>query len=424
MLRPSTSMRSTLAMFAAMATLSLASCGGSEGNGNGGNGGNGGTPDAAFGGQPGESCDRATDCAGSLVCDPGTRECADQVACTEHGDCGLGSHCDGNQCTQSGATSPCADDDNCAAGDSCVVGFCGCQGEEFAAELVDVNMMILLDRSGSMEWGPDQTVPDDTPVGADDPNSRWQIALSAVKALAEEYAGQVELGLSFYPRPGSNCGVADPTLAIGQGSAEAIGNALDAASPQGGTPSGPALDHLATSEPSLHDPDTENVILYITDGEENCGPNGANSPPAPDASQVAAAGRLLEQGIRTFVVGFTNDVGIDELNATAEAGGTARDGDLKFYLANDEASLTEALNEIASLTLGCNFELSGSPARPEDLHVFADGQPISRDPTGQNGWDYSADDNRISVFGASCDRLRAGEVEQLSVVQTCDLVID
>jgi hypothetical protein len=420
---PSTRPRSRFVLLAAIAALSLAGCEGVGGGPSGERGDRGG-PDGGFGNQAGESCQQSRDCAGNLVCDRDTLECS-AIACTDHGDCSLGSHCAAGQCTQSGATSPCGGDDNCAAGDSCVVGFCGCAGEAFAAEIVDVNMMILLDRSGSMAWAPDQTVFVDDPVGANDPRSRWQIALGAVKALADEYDGQIELGLSFYPRPGTNCQAANPTLGIGQGSAAAIRGALDAASPQGGTPSGPALDHMASSEPRLHESDRENVILYITDGEENCGPSGANSAPAPEASQVAAAGRLLAQGIRTFVVGFTGDVGIDELNATAEAGGTARDDDeLKFFLATDAASLEEALREIASLTLGCNFDLSGHPTRPEDLHVFADGQPISRDPNRQDGWDYSASANRITVFGASCDRLRAGEVEELSVVQTCDLVID
>ena len=139
--------------------VGCSSVGGGGGDGDAGAGSD--RPDAApFGGQVGESCERATDCAGGLICDPATSECADGVSCNEHDDCGLGAHCAGDQCAQSGDVSPCANDDNCAAGDECIGGFCGCRGEVFEAELVDVHMMILLDRSGSMAWGPDQTVPD------------------------------------------------------------------------------------------------------------------------------------------------------------------------------------------------------------------------------------------------------------------------
>jgi hypothetical protein len=61
---------------------------------------------------------------------------------------------------------------------------------------------------------------------------------------------------------------------------------------------------------------------------------------------VNATAALFAGGIRTFVIGFKQDVDPDGLNAMAQAGGTARAGTEKYYQANDKASLQAALDDI------------------------------------------------------------------------------
>ena len=387
-------------------------------------------PDAASTGQIGDPCQRATQCDGELVCAP-SGVCSDSVPCSGHEDCGDGSHCsDADQCAQSGDTSPCADERNCAPGDTCVGGICACRGEEIEAELVDVNMMILLDRSGSM-----RNDLSGTHRGTDHPDSRWQIARGALEILLDGFADQLNLGFAMYPED-RLCGAGIVHVPVSPDSnPEEILAAFDAlpppihpdisGEPDAFTPSGPSLRAMGSHAPLL-DPEAKNTILYITDGEENCGPGGGNNPPEPGDSQVAVAGELRELDIATFVVGFSEDISADELNATAEAAGTARedpDDGLLFYRANDAEALTGALEEIAAEALDCTFELSAVPD-VESLDVYADAESLIRDPDHENGWDYDPDTNTISVFGPVCDGLRLGDIEDLTIVQTCDVIVD
>ncbi len=429
-MRPQAHSSSRFLFASAIAALALAGCGGAGGGfeDDGGTelldaGGETDRPDASTAGQLGSPCQRATQCHGELVCDPETNLCADSVACSEHSDCGQGAHCaDDDQCAQSGDVSPCADDDNCGPSDDCIGGFCGCRGEVFEAELVDVNMLILLDRSGSMarDLAGDQ-------VNARCPDSRWCIARTALDSLLTAYEELIHFGFAVYPHSSFTSGSIscnDPSHASCQAGnlledlqisgKTTILDAFDGTSPYGCTPSGQSLAAAAAAA-SFTDDEAENVILYITDGEENCGSN-----------QEEAAADLLATGIRTFVVGFSDDIGLDELNATAEAGGTAReDADgLKFYLATDAETLQDSLDTIAGEALSCTYDLGGVPTEPDNLHVYADRQSVIRDREHGNGWDYDSDANQVTFYGPACDDLRTGGIEELAIVQTCDLVID
>jgi hypothetical protein len=413
--------------------FALAGCGpagtlGGDGDGSGdGSGdegkGDGVRPDAGSFGGEGDSCQSTGQCRGELVCDPSTNACSSSVACADHVDCSPGSYCDdAGQCARSGDTTPCAEDETCATGDECIGGYCGCQGEVFEAELVDVNMMILLDRSGSMARNLDGDQ-----VNARCPDSRWCIAGEAIDALLGAYDDLIRFGFAVYPHSDvtsgtiGDCNQGQFTCTAGNvledladPAAAAIRDAFNATSPYGCTPSGPSMTTVAAA--TSFDPNAENALLYVTDGGENCG-----------SDQATAAAELLSQGVRTFVVGFSEDISFDELNATAEAGGTARedaDDGLKFYLATDAATLEEAFEAIAGEALACDYDLSGVPTEPENLHVYADQQSMLRDPSHANGWDYDPEDNRITVYGPACDDLRAGAVEELAIVQTCDVVVD
>ncbi len=401
--------------------------GGQTGDAGGGDPGT--APDAESTGQIGDSCERATQCEGELICDPEAEVCTDAVACEDHDDCGLGSHCgESDECTQSGNAAPCADDDNCASGDECLGGFCGCAGDTFEAELVDVNMMILLDRSGSMnrdldegEW-----------VEYDDERSRWQIARGALDTALAEYEDRANLGFSVYP-DGSGCtpGVVNVEIS-GDTTTEDILSAFDglhpprAGEPVARTPSGPSLRSVGDEDntPELHRADSENVILYITDGAENCG-DPVTEPPDSEDSQVTVAGELREAGISTFVVGFSDDISPEELNDTAQAAGTARDvdGEPDFYLAGDAEALEEALDEIGGKALGCTYPLGdNAPSNPDNLTVYADGQTIARDD--EQGWSYDEGENEVIVHGDLCDDVTTGAVEDVTIVQSCDVVIE
>ena len=376
--------------------------------------------DAGASGGVGDNCDRATDCEGDLICEPAAGECADAVSCTDHDECGVGAHCaDDGLCAQSRDNSPCGDDDDCAPIDECIGGFCACEGQNFQAEILDVNMLITLDRSGSMA-----SDVNDNFVGADDERSKWQIALSAIDLLLGRFGDQVRFGLQVFPHAASvgcascpsefGCRAGNILVDVGPGRAGDIDQALRDTSPGCCTPTGHTLDEIL-GYAQLADPDRDNFVLLIADGAENCG-----------GDAVAAAEALLAQEppVRTFVVGFGQLINVDELNAIAEAGGTARDGELKYYQADDADALEEAFIEIAGEALACSYELDSVPSSPDDLEVYFDGELVERDLDRENGWDYDADDNLLVFYGDACEALSSGQVSDLTITQVCGVIVD
>ena len=393
--------------------------------------GGGADPDGTNPGEVGDSCERARDCRGELVCDPAANVCGEAVACSEHAECGIDAHCaDSGECAVSEAGSPCDGDEDCAQTDTCVGGVCACEGETFEGELVDVNMMILLDRSYSMHWRPEDDTGEDEPVGADDPESRWQIALGAIDTLLAAHEDDIAFGLAVYPHSSftsgnfvCDAGPEDPGCQAGDvlidrkfAAAADIRAELASMEPYGCTPSGQSITAVA-AEASLDATDAANYILYVTDGVQNCG---------SDQQSAVAELRDLDPEIRTYVVGFTPDISFNTLNATAVAGGTAREGDRddpKYYEAIDADTLNQALADIANRALDCSYELDGVPSDDELLEVYLDGQLLARDLERNNGWDYDPDANRITIYGPACSDRVVG-TQNVSIVQTCPVVID
>jgi hypothetical protein len=447
-------MRARLALFIAASGLSvLSACGPQVGSGPGGEDeadADPARPDAHPG--TGSGCETTPQCEGPLVCDRESGECSDSIACSEHSDCGDAAYCTGSgTCRKAQTGSPCDDESNCLGGDDCFNGFCGCEGTAFAADPVPVNMLIVLDRSNSMQCHVEFHDNDNLDkIGFQDPNSRWQGALGAIGSLLGSYDASIAFGLALFPGTnltgpaGSNSAVCDPgasgfcpddgdepactvgnrAVEVQQGAGSQITNALNqsANAPAGCTPSGPSLNAQVGYQ-ELADPDAENFVLYITDGAETC-ENEQSGEFQP--GQVTAIANLRNQDpeVRTFVVGFTEAVSAADLNAAAEAGGTARDGQLKYYQANDEAALTAALEEIGGLALSCSFTLDSAPPDLDDLFVYVGNQSIIRDTSQQNGWDFDPATNRVTLYGGSCDAAQSGSAEDVTILHGCPIVVD
>lgn len=375
--------------------------------------------DAGSVGQLGDPCERARQCRGELICEPEQAVCADPGPCDEHAECGLGGHCAaGGVCAASGGHAPCASDDDCAFGDSCVGGTCGCRGELVEAELRDVNMLIVLDRSGSM-W-------EDTDGMHNGPweNTKWYLAMSAIDRLLASTAGPVNYGLVLFPHAEAvectgcdqapACRPGNTLVDVGAGTSDEIREQLAATLPACCTPTGDTLDAYLGYE-GLADPDADNYILLIADGFETCG-----------GDAVSAAGSLKRQDppVRTFAVGFGGAVDPEELSGIAKAGGTVREGDRGYYQADDQDQLERAFADIAVEALSCVHSVEGRALDTGRLKVHLDGEALPRDPAREDGWDYDAERNELSFHGPVCKALQTGAVGQLSYAQTCDLVID
>jgi hypothetical protein len=310
---------------------------------------------------------------------------------------------------------PCDADVNCLDGEHCVFGECipgsggsgedgmGCGGQLYEATAIPPNVLIVLDRSGSMN------------EALNEQGTKWDIALSAIGQVVTDFTGKVRFGLSLYPGlnpacdEGNGCAPGAVFVDVGADTSTSIIDVLGFVKTcELGTPTAEALDGL-TSYVGLEDPDRTNFVLLITDGKSTC------SDPV-----LAVAGLRNETPeIKTFVVGFGDGTDPTELNGMAAAGGTALDGDPMYYQADDAVTLAGAFADIAASVMSCTFVLDMVPPDPNDLYVYINDVEIERDAIHLEGWDYEPQNNRITFYGSSCNLLQSGQAMDLEIVFGC-----
>ncbi len=338
---------------------------------------------------PGVACDESGTCQPNVgTCTP---SCSSGQFCSALGSCiPVGSCKTDADCVQSPGLKCNVAEQKCVPGGEC--------GEkDFKITALPPNLMIVLDRSGSM--------------GGSVPNSggksRWQVASEAIAALTASFAGKINFGLTpFSACTGNGCAPGVITNAIGASAAQinatiagtTLCNSGDPETVIGGTLQGFVGDQ------SLQQPGRDNAILLITDGADNCGGGGAG-----------AATALLGQAVpvTTYVVGFSGDVNKSELTAIAQAAGTA-----PYYQADDATQLNAALSKIASGVASCTYTLDGVPPSG-GLFVFFDKNPAGVPADGNNGWSYDPTSNTITFHGSSCDQIKKGTVTQIDVIYSC-----
>jgi hypothetical protein len=288
----------------------------------------------------------------------------------------------------------------------------GCGGDFYGADDVPPNILILLDRSGSMK----ETVSGQT---------KWSIAVAAIQKLLTTYGSKVYFGLAAYPgsdqkcTTGGQCGAGKVFVDVGPNQTSAIASFLGSAStcptsnPSFRTPLGATLSSLV-GYGKLQDTARSNYVLVLTDGKENC-----------SGDPAGAAAKLLGQTVpvKTFAVGFGSGVDAGELSAIAKSGGTAKTTSPAYYQADNPGSLDAAFASIAGSVISCSFKLSKTPPDPGLLFVYFDKVQVNRDASHAAGWDYDKTSNQMTFYGADCDKLKAGQVKSLVIVFGCKLSI-
>jgi len=189
-------------------------------------------------------------------------------------------------------------------------------------------LFILLDRSASMLEGAPE---------------RWTMVRQSLQAfLASAAAEGIEVGLGAFPSD-DNCAVDGLVVhPLPEADAAAINNYLSTTLPDGNTPLVGAFEFLATdTTANLDDGAYLNALVLITDGWESCMIDCAACLSDPDPLtciaecqaqieteaplRLAAATIALRdtRGVRTFVIGISEEVKDAQLSAIAANGGTA-----------------------------------------------------------------------------------------------------
>jgi hypothetical protein len=313
------------------------------------------------------TCAHDADCEGDLVCDPVTKTCVVK--------------------------------DECGA-------------QEIKADVVPPNLLLVLDRSCSM-------------TGKVGSSNKWQIAVDALVKLTTTFKDKIRFGLSLFPdTTGDKCTQDAVAIPVGPGKEAAIQALLTAALAKSDPnfPDGPCVTNIDTAmeqaagHQPLKDTSRQNFVALITDGKQY----GCNDAGGDSGTTQIITDLFGKDSVATFVVGFGNGVDPKQLDIFAAAGGVpSSDPNNKFYKAEDQASLDQALAAIAQKAFGCVFTLEQVPELLDKIYVFFDNKEVPKDPSHVNGWDYDPTTNKLTIYGQACKDLQAGKITDVDIVYGC-----
>ena len=301
------------------------------------------------------------------------------------------------------------------------------------------NMVLVLDKSGSMVANPDGYWDHD--ADANTPKiTRWNSLFQVVQSIVNDFDANINFGANLFPSTSakkaydaSACVVnANVEIAVAPMNKDAILNGIPQAgdtSLVGGTPtfSGvtAALNHLKSLDPNV-----PRAILLVTDGAANCAV-GAVVPGLfetyDQALHTLVGDAWTKDNIPTYVVGIdtknvvsgntqdgnpNNTNTFAKLNELAVQGGKPKDDPAEqFYNAVNQIQLKAALDVIAKDALSCIIPLDSEPAFPAFTKVLVGGKEVPKvmDCANENGWVYSnpmGPYDAIELCGTACSDLK------------------
>lgn len=302
-----------------------------------------------------------------------------------------------------------------------------CEEHVVRSERAAPDMLIVLDRSGSMN-----------PEGNDDDSDRWGGSRDAVVSVTDMFDDRVRFGLMTFPEFTGNGGGGRPNMAtqcapgtvnvqIGSDQGPAIASALADMNANGRTPTAPSLEAALSviGDAQAAGPDEAQhakYVLLVTDGDPNCSgqDTGGMGEPDPLARQqtIDAISALTAAGVQTFVVGYQT-AGSDfaaQLDLMAAAGGT---GETMHRSVESGDDLAQTFSDIAGGVVSCSFKLDDAVKDPSYVLVSVDGVPRSLNQAA-DGWTLAADMQTVTLTGAACDAVKAGGTFAVEV--QCEVV--
>jgi hypothetical protein len=447
----------------------------------------------------GEPCESTSDCKEGLLCglndvcveacDDLTRNGCDTEACLPNGECsqGLGRVCSENQDCNAGLTCsarsrcavPCDPDgesvcevgETCrptgtcsndsevvldpppsgAGGDSGAGGAGGCIDTEVDFEPEVPTVLLLIDRSGSMDTrdGFGSAVQDAVDAGSytlgDCPSNndwRWNVVrdvlMSPTKGIVKPLEDRVRFGLSLYSGfngqilpppsgPGDHPIVLDPNklcpdlieVPISLGNHQAMLDQFKCSDIADDTPTGESLVAAAATLRGFQETGPKIIVLATDGAPDNCVcpdwgtgqhvPAACNESGVQDAIKaevVATAKQIHDQdGFTVHVINVSapNDVSLQQhLAEVAAAGGG------EVYPGFSPGALSSAFEEIIDGVRSCVIDLDGEIAAGKESSgtVTLDGDPLELD--GPDGWQVNSP-SQIELLGDACETIKSGQ---------------
>jgi hypothetical protein len=319
-----------------------------------------------------------------------------------------------------------------------------CQAKETPGKRVPAALLVVLDRSGSMNDA-----------------GKWPAATSALNQMLATADPELSMGLSRFPEgTPAPCGLTDiacqvnfectdikdiPNVPVGplKDTKAQIQNLIATTKPNGGTPTLWALRKAYKYMQELQT-DSERFVLLVTDGVPtfvtppfggfpemgtNCGTKAELGKETSDA-------RKGNPPVRTFVIGAPgSEEGLEILSGLALNGGTCRPGGshssftchYQIGAANFEKELADTLTQIAGSVSNCTYAVpvpSDEEVDPEKVNVVvttAEGETVVlKDTNQQDGWDYTDDSKtKIEIFGPQCEAINKGTSATVKIALGC-----
>jgi hypothetical protein len=307
-----------------------------------------------------------------------------------------------------------------------------CGARSKTAMKVNPDVLIVLDRSGSMNEGigtPDAGTGCGMNCGL---NSRWALMVPAINQVVAETQMEVNWGLKFFPDNSTNACTVNATAAvpIAPGNATPIADAILAATSANGgvvgfsgTPTTSAAAGASTYMSTLTDPNPK-FILLATDGQPTCA--GGNATANDSAAAVPAVEAARTAGFPVFVIGIATSGAADTtLSNMANAGGLPRAATPSYYPVSSAADLGAAIRTLVGVAATCKFQIGPAPTDDGStslarISVLGDGVDIPRDMTHTNGYDYTDGTmTEIEVYGPLCEQITKGIIIEVSVTFKC-----
>lgn len=347
------------------------------------------------------------------------------------------------------------------------LGQCGTMTVE--ATFKTVNMLLVIDKSGSME---------DVPDGFDD--DKWTSMKLALDAALGNVATEINFGLLLYPMslaqpiPLDNCGgtcceVPEGLTAVnvgigpGQDTLPEISRALENVSPGGGTPTAAALQraHQYFTEGDGANLQGERYVLLATDGGPNCNTEISCEPEActtnldgdcetencctllrgacvDDQAVNDAIAALAADGIPTFVVGIPGtEAYASFLNEFARTGGVPAPVEPpapgeppppEYYAVSAMGGVQGLIDVFSTITTqlvrSCDIELANEPPKLDEVNVAVDCEVMpSMDPDA--GWEIDTSQAPATVLrlkGELCASVQETGAQRVDVVYGCPTI--
>jgi hypothetical protein len=327
-----------------------------------------------------------------------------------------------------------------------------CGEQMFMIAAVPPNVMLVLDKSGSMmtQWDADADpmTPDIT---------RWNSLVNVVDSVVVNFDAEINFGANLFPSTAANTQLGAGACVVNNVPEVPVApeNALpvlmgipgeDASDLHGATPTTAGIDAALTHLKTL-DPNVSRFMILVTDGAANCSAD-ADTSMCPGVGcglleeydenvATVVADAFTKDDVPTFVVGIDildeiTGVGDDgspevntyeKLNLVAIAGGKPQAGDEKFFNARNEMDLEMALSQIAGQVVSCIVPLAEpGPLHPDFVTINIGGVEVPRvdDCETENGWVYvnpNGPYDAIELCGTACDQL--AEYGDLDAVFGC-----